>query len=167
MAQAQGQQTINIADLDISQLSDVKKQLEEELSHLTNSFAQLKQAQNKFKQCIENVKELGVKENKDKSILVPLTNSLYLPGKLVNPEHVIIDVGTGYYVKKTHDQATKHYSQKVSYIQTNLEKLEETIQRKRENVSVLVQILQQKVQAQIDANPGATGKGASQLRVKG
>ncbi|TEB26390.1 Prefoldin alpha subunit [Coprinellus micaceus] len=161
MAQAQGQQTINIADLDISQLSDVKKQLEEELSHLTNSFAQLKQAQNKFKQCIENVKELGVKENKDKSILVPLTNSLYLPGKLVNPEHVIIDVGTGYYVKKTHDQATKHYSQKVSYIQTNLEKLEETIQRKRENVSVL------KVQAQINANPGATGKGASQLRVKG
>ena len=36
----------------------------------------------------------------DKSILVPLTNSLYLPGKLVNPEHVIVDVGTGYYVKK-------------------------------------------------------------------
>lgn len=68
---------------------------------------------------------------------------------------------------QTHDQATKHYSQKVSYIQTNLEKLEETIQRKRENVSVLVQILQQKVQAQINVNPGATGKGASQLRVKG
>lgn len=29
MAQPQGQQTINIADLDIPQLSDVKKQLEE------------------------------------------------------------------------------------------------------------------------------------------
>lgn len=36
----------------------------------------------------------------DKSLLVPLTNSLYLPGKLVNPDHVIVDVGTGYYVKK-------------------------------------------------------------------
>ncbi|KAJ3517651.1 hypothetical protein NMY22_g13915 [Coprinellus aureogranulatus] len=162
-----GQQVVNIADLDIPQLSDVKKQLEEELSHLTNSFAQLKQAQNKFKQCIENVKELGVKENKDKSILVPLTNSLYLPGKLVNPDHVIVDVGTGYYVKKSHEQATKHYSQKVSYIQSNLERLEETIQKKRENVNVLVQILQQKVQAQINANPaGSSAKGA-QVKLAG
>lgn len=69
-------QTINISDLDIAQLSDVRKQLEEvsrsglaaekktemsalrqELNHLTNSFAQLRQAQAKFKACIENVSE--------------------------------------------------------------------------------------------------------------
>ena len=36
----------------------------------------------------------------DKTILVPLTNSLYVPGKLKDTEHVIVDVGTGYYVKK-------------------------------------------------------------------
>ena len=36
----------------------------------------------------------------DKAILVPLTNSLYVPGKLTDSEHVIVDVGTGYYVKK-------------------------------------------------------------------
>lgn len=35
-----------------------------------------------------------------KTILVPLTNSLYVPGKLSDPENVIVDVGTGYYVKK-------------------------------------------------------------------
>ncbi|KAF6747534.1 Prefoldin alpha subunit [Ephemerocybe angulata] len=165
-----GQQTINIGDLDIAQLGDVKKQLEEELSHLTNSFAQLKQAQNKFKQCIENVKELGQKENKDKALLVPLTNSLYLPGKLVNPEHVIIDVGTGYYVKKSQAQAVKYYSQKATYIQSNLEKLEETISRKRENVSVVVQILQQKVSSQINAGgpvPGAGPARPGQPKVKG
>lgn len=36
----------------------------------------------------------------DRTILVPLTNSLYVPGKLADLEHVIVDVGTGYYVKK-------------------------------------------------------------------
>ena len=36
----------------------------------------------------------------EKTILVPLTNSLYVPGKLRDVEHVIVDVGTGYYVKK-------------------------------------------------------------------
>jgi hypothetical protein len=34
------------------------------------------------------------------SVLVPLTNSLYVPGKLLDTEHVLVDVGTGYYVKK-------------------------------------------------------------------
>lgn len=36
----------------------------------------------------------------DKSILVPLTSSLYVPGKLCDLENVIVDVGTGYYVQK-------------------------------------------------------------------
>ena len=36
----------------------------------------------------------------DKTILVPLTNSLYVPGKLSDPDHVIVDIGTGYYVQK-------------------------------------------------------------------
>lgn len=68
-------QLVNLTDLDVSQLSEVRRQLEEvlvpfspddllgltfvkELNHLTNSFAQLKQAQAKFKACIENIGEM-------------------------------------------------------------------------------------------------------------
>ena len=39
-----------------------------------------------------------VPENKDKEILVPLTGSMYVPGKLSDPEKVIVDVGTGYVI---------------------------------------------------------------------
>ena len=35
-----------------------------------------------------------------KPLLVPLTTSLYVPGKLADPEHVIVDIGTGFYVEK-------------------------------------------------------------------
>ena len=35
-----------------------------------------------------------------KEVLVPLTSSLYVPGKLNDVENVVVDVGTGYYVKK-------------------------------------------------------------------
>jgi len=35
-----------------------------------------------------------------KSILVPLTSSLYVPGKLKNAGKVLVDVGTGYYIEK-------------------------------------------------------------------
>ncbi|KAG6809753.1 hypothetical protein H0H92_014868 [Tricholoma furcatifolium] len=141
------QQTISVNDLDITQLADVRKQLEEEISHLTNSFAQLKQAQAKFKTCIENVQEIKP-ANANKTILVPLTNSLYVPGKLSDPERVIVDVGTGYYIEKTRPQAQKHYADKVEYIRENLETLEDTISKKRDNMSYLTSILQQKIQAQ-------------------
>ncbi|PFH49183.1 hypothetical protein AMATHDRAFT_63693 [Amanita thiersii Skay4041] len=144
-------QTISIADLDVAQLADVRKQLEEELNHLTNSFAQLKQAQAKFKSCVKNVQELK-SQNKDKTILVPLTNSLYVPGRLCDVEYVIVDVGTGYYVRKTREQAVKHYNDKVGFIQSNLETLEESIQKKRENLNYLIQVMQSKIQGQAQAS---------------
>ncbi|KAM5541534.1 hypothetical protein V8D89_004724 [Ganoderma adspersum] len=140
-------QQINVTDLDVPQLADVRKQLEEELTHLSNSYAQLRQAQAKFKACIENVGQVKP-ENKEKTILVPLTNSLYVPGKLRDLEHVIVDVGTGYYVKKTRAQALKHYESKVEYIRTNLEALQETIQKKQENMNYLINVLQMKLQQQ-------------------
>ncbi|KAF9530703.1 prefoldin subunit 5 [Crepidotus variabilis] len=159
---SQGQQTINISDLDISQLSEVRKQLEEELNHLTNSFAQLKQAQAKFKNCIENVNDIKP-SSKDKTILVPLTNSLYIPGKLSDPEHVIVDVGTGYYVKKTRKEALKHYNNKVDYIKTNADSLEDTIAKKRENMNIITNILQKKIATETQGGPtaGAQAKGVA------
>lgn len=82
-----------------SQLLEVKKQLETEVQHLTSSFGQLKAAQAKFKSCIESVATIKP-ENKDKTTLIPLTSSLYVPGKLSDVENVIVDVGTGYFVEK-------------------------------------------------------------------
>ncbi|EIM84967.1 Prefoldin-domain-containing protein [Stereum hirsutum FP-91666 SS1] len=140
-------QPISIADLDLNQLADVRRQLDEELTHLTNSFAQLKQAQAKFKGCIESVQEVKP-TNKDKSILVPLTSSLYVPGKLCDLENVIVDVGTGYYVQKTRAQAVKHYESKVQYIESNLDTLQEAIQKKQDNMGYLVNVMQSKLQAQ-------------------
>ena len=33
-------------------------------------------------------------------ILVPLTPSLYVPGKLASTDTVLVDIGTGFYVEK-------------------------------------------------------------------
>lgn len=115
----------------------------------------------------------NVATTSDKVILVPLTNSLYVPGKLSDVEHVLVDVGTGYFVKKVHlsiqtvltqlipaaqtrPQAVKYYNEKVDYLKTNLDTLEETIGKKRENLNYLVTALQGKVQAQAQAQAQTT-----------
>ena len=41
-------------------------------------------------------------------ILIPLTSSLYVPGKLTDLENVIVDVGTGYFVSKVRPTALYH-----------------------------------------------------------
>jgi prefoldin alpha subunit len=41
--------------LSTQQLSQVKKQLDDELEHLTNSFSQLRAAQAKFRECLKSI----------------------------------------------------------------------------------------------------------------
>jgi prefoldin alpha subunit len=109
---------VDLASLSTQQLSQVKKQLDDELEHLSNSFSQLRAAQAKFRDCLKAIAG-GVNSKVDselhlllvvravidsialeKPILVPLTSSLYVPGTLADSDNVIVDVGTGFYVEK-------------------------------------------------------------------
>ncbi|RIB09408.1 Prefoldin subunit-domain-containing protein [Gigaspora rosea] len=138
------QQTIELGDLDLPQLVEVKKQLDEELSHLTASFGKLKQAQSRFQDCIDSLQNVKARAT-GSEILVPLTGSLYVPGELLETDKVIVDVGTGYYVEKTSDDAVKFYSDKVEFVKKNLDKLQETINTKQNNLRLTVDVMQLKI----------------------
>ena len=83
----------------------------------------------------------------DKPLLVPLTSSLYVPGKLSDTDHVIVDVGTGFYVEKTTDDAQKFYNGKVEELETNIKELENIVNGKANNLRVVEEVLRQKVLA--------------------
>lgn len=53
--------TVDVTDLDVPQLQDVRRQLDQELQHLTQSFGQLKAAQTKFKTCVEAIDGMKAK----------------------------------------------------------------------------------------------------------
>ncbi|RYC60835.1 hypothetical protein CHU98_g5370 [Xylaria longipes] len=98
---AEAGEAVNLDTLSVQQLTQVKNQLDQELEHLTSSFTQLQAAQAKFRDCLRCVqggKSSALQENKP--ILVPLTNSLYVGGTLASASHVLVDVGTGFYVEK-------------------------------------------------------------------
>lgn len=78
-----------------------------------------------------------VRPAENKSILVPLTNSLYVRGKLASASHVIVDVGTGFYVEKDIKSATDFYTNKVNEVGSNIKELENIIQSKTNNVRVI------------------------------
>ena len=43
-------------------------------------------------------------------ILVPLTPSLYVPGKLASTDIVLVDIGTGFYVEKVRLYRLRRYT---------------------------------------------------------
>lgn len=107
---------------------------------MTASYGQLKAAQAKFRTCIESVNAIKP-ENANKEILVPLTSSLHVPGTIADTSKVIVDVGTGYYVEKSTEDARTMYQGRVEYVSKSLEQLQETITRKEDNMRVVRDIL--------------------------
>ncbi|KAJ4272356.1 subunit of tubulin prefoldin [Fusarium torreyae] len=141
------QETINLDTLEPQQLAQVKKQLDEELEHLTSSFAQLHAAQNKFKDCLRCVKSRAAAPEGANSVLVPLTNSLYVRGELSDADTVLVDVGTGFLIEKKLKSAEKFYEAKVEELGNNLKDLEVIVQRKQTNARTIEEVLRQKIMA--------------------
>ena len=59
-----------------------------------------------------------------KDVLVPLTGSMYVPGKLSNADKVVVDIGTGYYVEKPSKEAKEYFDRKVKYVTENMERVQ-------------------------------------------
>eukprot|EP01121_Diplochlamys_sp_Union-15-3_P021083 TRINITY_DN8426_c0_g1_i1.p1 TRINITY_DN8426_c0_g1~~TRINITY_DN8426_c0_g1_i1.p1 ORF type:complete len:163 (+),score=37.94 TRINITY_DN8426_c0_g1_i1:42-491(+) len=135
---------IDIMTLSVEQLVEVKQAIEKEVRLLSNSFSQLKVVQNKYLDGKENLESIN-ETAKDKEFLVPLTSSLYVPGKLADTRRVIVDIGTGYYVEQTVSKAMDFISRRVAVVEENLTKIQQAIESKRKNLEVVIQILQGKL----------------------
>ncbi|CAG8170294.1 unnamed protein product [Penicillium salamii] len=133
---------VNLASLSVPQLRALQTRLTSELEHLTTSHTKLRAAQAKFRDCVRSITD-GVTGNEKKGtdgrneILVPLTSSLYVKGRLTDREKVLVDVGTGFYVEKTPAKATEFYDGKVKDLETNLGELEKIVQTKSTQLRVV------------------------------
>lgn len=82
------------------------------MKQLGQNYSVLKMTESRFK---ESRASLGYikKGSEKKESLIPLTSSLYAPGKLTQTDTVMIDIGTGYFVKKSVADAMKFFDRKV------------------------------------------------------
>jgi len=138
-------QQIDLTTLPLDTLAQVKKQLDDELEHLTTSFSKLRQAQTRFRECITSVRNGVNDECAGKTLLIPLTTSLYVPGELSSTEHVLVDVGTGYYVEKSTADAIGFYTAKVDVLAKSLAELEKVVTQKGQNVRVVEEVIRRRM----------------------
>ncbi|TNY23804.1 Prefoldin subunit-domain-containing protein [Rhodotorula diobovata] len=148
--------TVSLDQLSLEQLSQVRTQLEQELKHLTQAFGDLKQAQAKFAGCIDSLDAVKP-ANKDKKVLIPLTSSLYVPGRIKDTENVLVDIGTGYFVEKNTKEAKSLYNSKVLSLKSNLATLQGQVEKKQDNFQACTEMMRMKMAQQQRAAAAAGG----------
>lgn len=113
----------------------LRQQLESDIAVLTENFEQLKLAQSKFADSLAALGALGGAE--PRSILVPMTSSLYVPGTLVPGVPVLVDVGTSFIVGKTPAAAAETFSKKIAALKASTEQIVKLVNEKKRDAGEL------------------------------
>lgn len=136
-------QRIDISSLEPNQLLEIRKQTEAEMQHFTQSLQALQTAQLKLQDCMNTIDNMESSQNSE--LLVPMTSSLYLPGKVTQKDHYLVDIGTGYFVEKNAKDAKIVYQKKLTKLGEDSKKLKEILVQKNDSVNNINMVLRAKI----------------------
>jgi prefoldin alpha subunit len=89
-------QVLDLSKLGVQELQSLHQQLSSELNQFTSSMVALQQTASKFAAAGQSVESL--KDYKEgQRMMLPMTESLYVPAELSSTEKVLVEVGTGMY----------------------------------------------------------------------
>ncbi|XP_056130217.1 prefoldin subunit 5 [Lampris incognitus] len=135
---------VNLAELALPQLEGLKTQLDQEIEFLTSSIGQLKVVATKYVEAKHCLNVLN-KSNEGKELLVPLTSSMYVPGTLNDLEHVLVDVGTGYFVEKNAEDSKTFFKRKIDFLTKQIEKIQPALQEKHAMKQAVIEVMNIKI----------------------
>ncbi len=133
---------VPLEKLSIDQLDYVGRQIEQEISNYSSYYSSLRIAHNKFLDNKEYINDL--KTYQDKEILVPMTSSLYIPGKCSDVKRVTVEIGANFFIETTIDKAEKFCDRKLESIKKNMDNIDELIKNKNEQLNAVNQQLIEK-----------------------
>ena len=137
---------VPIEKLSIDQLNYVGQQIEKDIKHYSQYYSSLRAVNNKYLDNKEYINQL--KEYKDKEILVPMTSSLYIPGKYADVKKLTIEIGANFFVETTIEKADKFCDRKIESLKKNMDEIDKIIQEKNNQLNVVNQNLIEKQVAQ-------------------
>uniref|UniRef100_A0A6M2E4F9 Putative molecular chaperone prefoldin subunit 5 n=1 Tax=Amblyomma tuberculatum TaxID=48802 RepID=A0A6M2E4F9_9ACAR len=154
------QNVLSISMLDIGALAQLKQHIEQELDFFSTSLQQLKAAQTKFQES-ENSLDMLKPSSEGKDILVPLTSSMYVPGRLVDVNKITVDIGTGYYIEKDIIASKDYFKRRVKYITDQMEKIQKIAQEKVALREAIIETMDKKIQATFASQAAAAAASKS------
>lgn len=137
-------QHIDLNALSVEQVMEFQRSVNEELEHFGSSLQALTQAQSKFAQCIANIQQVDAL-GAGQPMLVPLSLLLYVPGTVGASGRYLVDVGTGYYVEKTSEEAEAFYKRKIEKLDLDAGQLRGILESKLQLLQSVTSVLRTKL----------------------
>lgn len=136
--------TIDLDSLSLEQLNGYKSQEENRLQAITQRYAQLRNVYARINAAKTALSQIPP-TSEGKQIMVPLTASLYVPGRIKDPNRVMVDLGTGFYVEKSSKDAISFLERKSKLVDANSQNIMNVIQATRQNLDSVSMAMQGKM----------------------
>jgi len=155
-------QAIELSQLPLQALTQMKQELDGDVEYMTQSIQTLKGVMDRCLTSEDCLSKLGP-EAEGKELLVPLSNSVYVPGFLTGADKAIIGIGTGYYVEKDIKDAKDVFKRKEKMVQEQIEKVQKAAQDKVRLRDAVAETMQEKLMQMLAAQgaPPALAQQAS------
>lgn len=76
---------------------------------------------------------------------MPLTESVYVPGKIREPNKMLVDIGTGFYVEKTSKDTTGFLERKLKIVDANSDNIAKALTATDQNIESIAMTMQGKL----------------------
>lgn len=138
---------VPITELPIQSLRQLQQQVTDSYEYISRNLATLKMARNRFNGS-KVILDSYTKSNNNKQTLIPLTDSLYIPGYL-HTNKVLIDLGVGYFAQRTPKQAQQYFDRKVKFVQNKIDQLSQKMNEAQNSKDQIEGVLREKINAEI------------------
>ncbi|CBY36364.1 unnamed protein product [Oikopleura dioica] len=122
------QQVIDPAELDIPQLEQFKGGLQAELQSIQGAIEEMSKANESLMMAqlsCDQVKDTILE--KDLEVMVPMTDLLFVRGKIIPDANVMVDLGADCMIEMSPEKATEHFARRGESLKTHLGNVGETM----------------------------------------
>jgi prefoldin alpha subunit len=136
--------SINLDSMSLEELNQLKQQEESRLQALMGRFQQLRAAAVRLSASVTAVSEI-TPASEGKEVMVPLTESVYVPGLIREPNKLLVEIGTGFYVEKSSKETTGFLDRKLKLVDANSDNITKAVAATRQNVESISMAMQGKM----------------------
>eukprot|EP00919_Chromeraceae_sp_WS-2016_P058615 GHVR01139357.1.p1 GENE.GHVR01139357.1~~GHVR01139357.1.p1 ORF type:complete len:148 (-),score=40.07 GHVR01139357.1:47-490(-) len=137
--------TVPLESLSQQQMVQCKQIISQEVNELSSAVQMLKIAQGKLNTSIDALSHIH-KDIEGNEMLIPMTSSLYVKGELVETDEVLVDIGTGFHVVMSVEDAKKHFAKKEGEVKKQMNMTSARLTEKKKFCDTLDITLQAKGQ---------------------
>jgi prefoldin alpha subunit len=144
MSDQSNNSTIQLDSMSLEELNQIQQQEQERLSALTQRLAQLRSAAGRLYQSTRAI-EAVTPASEGAEALLPLTESVYVKGRIRNSQKLLVDIGTSFFAEKSSKETVAFLERKIKIVDANSENLQKAVAATRQNLEAIGVTMQGKM----------------------